>query len=115
MKTTLKTLTAIFLVFTASTFAFATEENSKITVSPELRVKITALDQTNVAVMFNKIEGETVKIKIYDEKGALIYSEKEVNGTSYAKKFNLSSVDSKKYTYKVSNDVYSVSKIIELK
>lgn len=115
MKTTLKTFALLLLTVVISISAHAEGESSKKIVSPQLNVKIIALDATNVAVLFNKLDGEVVKVKIYDESGILIYSEKEVKGTTYGKKFNLKSYPSSNYTYKVSNELYSISKVIELK
>jgi len=113
MRTTIKTIALSLLVVAMSSVAFAAEKSEKA-VSPELDVSISSLADAQVAVIFNKLEGETVKVKIYDAEGALIYTDKKIEGTSYSKKFNLKEYPAGKYTYKVSNDVYSVSKIVEL-
>lgn len=114
MKMTIKTIALSLLVVTMSNFAFAGEKSGKI-VSPELQVQITPLVGTQVAVTFNKLEGEVVKVKIYDTEGSLIYTDKKIDGTSYNKKFNLKEYPAGRYSYKVSNEVYSVTKVVEIK
>ena len=113
MKTTLRTI-ALSLLVAFSTSAFAGEKAEKV-VSPELNVQIKATADSKVVVMFNKLEGELVKVKIFDAYGALIYTDKDVASSKYAKAFDLSAFPAGKYSYSVSNDVYSVSKVVELK
>ncbi|SHK49419.1 Por secretion system C-terminal sorting domain-containing protein [Reichenbachiella agariperforans] len=113
MKTTLKTI-ALTLLVTMTSLAYAGEKSEKM-VSPELNVQITAMSQSKVLVAFNKLEGEVVKVKIYDAAGSLIYQDKDVNNAKYAKRFDLSAYPAGEYVYAVSNDVYSVSKTVELK
>jgi len=115
MKSMIKTIALSLLVVTMSNFAFAGEKSEKESVSSELDVYMAPLVANQVAIVFNKLEGEVVKVKIYDTEGTLIHSDTEVEGTSYAKKFNLGKYPSGKYTYKVSNAVYSVTKVIEIK
>ncbi|PIB36647.1 hypothetical protein BFP72_15180 [Reichenbachiella sp. 5M10] len=113
MKTTMKTLAVIAMV-AMSTFTFAKGNGGKSEkeVSPELDVRIVAVDESNVAVTFAKLEGEEVKVKIYDAFGALVHKEKETEGTAFLKKFNMSALPSGEYTYMVANDLYSVKKVI---
>ncbi|UXP30923.1 T9SS type A sorting domain-containing protein [Reichenbachiella agarivorans] len=113
MKTTLKTI-ALSLMIAMSTLAVAGEKTEKM-ISPELKVQISPLAGSKVAVTFNKLEGELVKVKIYDAYGALIYADKDVNSSKYAKAFDLSAYPAGKYSYSVSNDVYSVTKTVEKK
>lgn len=113
MKTTIKTIALSLLVVAMSNLAFASEKSEKA-ISPELDVHISPLADAKVAVIFQKLEGEVVKVKIYDAEGALIYTDRKVKGTSYGKKFSLEQYPAGKYTYKVSNNLYSVSKVIEL-
>ncbi|PIB35050.1 hypothetical protein BFP72_06395 [Reichenbachiella sp. 5M10] len=113
MKTTIKTI-ALSLFVAMSTLAFAGEKADKV-VSSELNVQILAMADAKVAVKFNKLEGEVVKVKIYDAYGALIYSDKDVANTTYAKSFDLSAFPAGQYSYSVSNGVYSVTKTMELK
>lgn len=113
IKTIALSLILSIIIVGFSSLAFASEKAEKV-VSPELDVRITPLADTQVAVIFHKLEGEVVKVKIYDNDGSLIYIDKEGKGTSYTKKFNLEQYPAGKYTYKVSNDVYSVTKVIEL-
>lgn len=113
MKTTLKTI-ALSLLVALSTSAIAADNADKV-VSSELNVQIRQAEESKVVVRFDKLAGEEVKVKIYDAYGALIYSDKDVDSTSYAKAFNLSAYPAGKYAYVVSNEVYSVKKIVELK
>ncbi|MBU2912408.1 MULTISPECIES: T9SS type A sorting domain-containing protein [Reichenbachiella] len=116
MKTTIKTI-ALTLMVACSSLAFAGEkaEKSEKVVSPELKVQIKATADSKVIVIFDKLEGEEVKVRIYDNYGALIYSDKKVEGAKYAKAFDLSAYPAGNYAYTVSNDVYSVKKTIALK
>ncbi|RJE72848.1 T9SS type A sorting domain-containing protein [Reichenbachiella sp. MSK19-1] len=113
MKTTIKTI-ALTLMVACSSLAFAGEKAEKV-VSPELKVQIKATADSKVIVIFDKLEGEEVKVRIYDNYGALIYSDKKVEGAKYAKAFDLSAYPAGNYAYTVSNDVYSVKKTIALK
>ncbi|MCV9386580.1 T9SS type A sorting domain-containing protein [Reichenbachiella ulvae] len=113
MKTTLKTI-ALSLLVAISTSAFAADNAEKV-VSSELNVQIRQAAESKVVVRFSKLEGEAVKVKIYDAYGTLIYSDKDVANTEYAKAFDLSAYPAGKYAYVVSNEVYSVKKIVELK
>ncbi|PIB35712.1 hypothetical protein BFP72_10060 [Reichenbachiella sp. 5M10] len=113
MKTTLKTI-ALSLFVALSSSAFAAKTADKV-VSPELNVQISAMAESKVAVTFDKLEGELVKVKIYDAYGTLIYSDKDVDSAKYAKAFDLSHYPAGKYSYTVSNDVYSVTKTVEIK
>lgn len=113
MKTTIKII-ALALLVAVSTSTFAADKAEKI-VSAELNVQIRSAADSKVVVRFDKLEGEEVSVKIYDAYGALIYSDKDVEGTSYAKAFDLSKYPAGKYAYVVANDVYSVKKIVELK
>ena len=111
MKTTLKTIALSLLVF-VSTASFAGNRNEKV-VSAELDVQIVRMADQKVAVKFDKQDGELVKVRIYDTFGSLIYADKEASGTAYFKSFDLSAFPAGNYTYKVSNDVYAVSKVIK--
>ncbi|PIB35711.1 hypothetical protein BFP72_10055 [Reichenbachiella sp. 5M10] len=113
MKQTVKTI-ALTLFVAMSSLAYAGEKSEKA-LSPELKVQIQAMADSRVAVKFSKLEGEVVKVKIYDAYGSLIYSDKDVANTKYAKSFNLSAYPAGKYSYSVSNGVYSVTKTVELK
>ncbi|MCV9386582.1 T9SS type A sorting domain-containing protein [Reichenbachiella ulvae] len=113
MKTTLKTI-ALSLLVAISTSAFAADKVEKV-VSSELNVQIRSAADSKVVVRFDKLVGEEVIVKIYDTEGTLIYSDKDVDSTTYAKAFDLSAYPAGKYAYEVSNDVYSVKKIVELK
>lgn len=105
---------ALSLLVAVSTSTFAAEKAEKV-VSSELNVQIRPTAQSKVVVRFDKQEGEKVTVKIYDAYGSLIYTDKDVDGTTYAKAFDLSNYPAGKYAYVVANDVYSVKKIVELK
>ncbi|UXP33136.1 T9SS type A sorting domain-containing protein [Reichenbachiella agarivorans] len=113
MKTTFKTI-AIAVMVAMSTLSFAGKNGEKAekAVSAELAVRIVAVDEASVAVIFAKLEGEEVKVKIYDAYGALVHTEKETEGTSFTKKFDISALPAGDYTYMVANDLYSVKKVI---
>lgn len=113
MKTTIKTLAIAGLVAMSTlTFAEGKEGKEEAKVSPELKVRITELDENNIAVMFAKLDGEEVKVKIYDAYGALMHTEKKTEGTEFLKKFDISALPTGEYTYMVANDMYAVKKII---
>ncbi|MGL1886877.1 MAG: T9SS type A sorting domain-containing protein [Reichenbachiella sp.] len=112
MKTmTIKTFALSLVVVLMSTVAFADEKSEK-EVSPELDVQITKSADSKVVIKFTKLEGEVVKVKIYDAYGTLVFSDKEAEGSKYSKRFDLSAFPAGNYTYKVSNELYSVSKVV---
>lgn len=113
MKSTVKII-ALALLVAVSTSTFAAEKADKV-VSAELNVTIRQAAESKVVVRFDKQEGEKVSVKIYDAYGELIYADKDAEGTTYAKAFDLSNYPAGKYAYVVSNEVYSVKKIVELK
>lgn len=116
MKTTIKTIAlTLFVALTSVAYAGENAEKAEKVVSPELNVQIRAMADAKVAVIFDKLEGEEVKVKIYDTYGALIFSDKDVKSAKYAKAFDLSAYPAGKYAYSVSNDVYSVKKTIIIK
>lgn len=113
MKTTFKFI-ALSLILSMSTVALAGKAD-KNAVSAELKVRIASLDDAKVLVRFTKLEDELVKVKIFDANGTMVYSDKLTSGATYAKSFNMSALPAGKYTYKVSNSVYGVTKVIDIK
>lgn len=114
MKTIFKTV-ALLALMVMSNSSFALGGKSEKAVSSELDVQIRPLEGGTTLVKFNKIEGEMVRVKIFDSNGILVYSEKDTTSSSFAKKYNLSALPSGKYIYTVANNVYSVRKVIEKK
>ena len=111
MKTVKGLLFAVVLVLSNVAFA-GTNKNER--ASSELDVTIEAQVDGKVIVGFEKLEGEKVQIKIYGTEG-LIHSETIKDASKILKRYDLSNLPSGDYTYSVSNDLYSVTKVIEKK
>ncbi len=112
MKTIKVVLLVVAMVLSNGAFA-GTERATKS--SAELDVTIEAQLDGKVIVGFEKLPEESVEIKIYDSKGALIHSEKVISSTLVLKRFDLSKFPAGKYSYMVANDLFSVTKVIEKK
>ncbi len=111
MNTTIKTaLLSLFVL--VSTLSFAGSKNKKV-VSSELNVVIATIDDAKVMVRFQKLEGEVVRVRIFDAEGNLIYADRDVDSRMYAKSFDLSAFPAGQYRYKVENDLYTVTKVVE--
>jgi len=80
--------------------------------SAELKVTIEAQLDGRVILGFEKLPEETVQITIYDAAGSLIHSESVSTNTVILKRFDLSKYPAGKYSYMVSNDLFSVRKVI---
>ncbi|WP_147407491.1 hypothetical protein [Reichenbachiella sp. MSK19-1] len=115
MKTTIKTIAIAGLV-AMSTLSFAGNKGEKsekeVKVSPELDVRIVELNESSVAVTFAKLEGESVKVKIFDAYGVLMHTEKQSEGKAFLKRFDVSALPAGDYTYMVANEMYAVKKVI---
>lgn len=112
MKTLRGLLVVLSLVLANGAFA---DTNRTAKSSSELDVTIQAQLDGRVIVGFEKLADETVKIHIYDKRGELIYAEKVKNDTRILKRYDLSNLPAGNYAYVVSNDLYSVRKVIEKK
>ena len=109
MKTVKGLLLLTVMVLSNGVFA-GTNKSEK--ASEELEVKIEAQADGKVIVGFEKLASEKVQIKIYSSEG-LVHSETVKDATLVLKRYDLSKLPSGKYTYSVSNDIYSVTKVIE--
>ncbi len=109
MKTVKGLLLAVVLVLTNGAFA-GTNKNE--TASAELEVKIEAQADGKVIVGFEKLETEKVQIKIFSDLG-LVHSETVKDSKKILKRFDLSNLPAGRYSYTVTNGLYSVTKVIE--
>jgi len=110
----MKTIAFIALI-TISNVSFALGGKSENAVSSELNVQIRSLEDGMILVKFDKKQGETVRVKILDSTGELLYNEKDKQNSKFAKRYNISALPSGKYTYVVANKVYSIRKVMEKK
>jgi len=112
MKTIKGILLAVIMVSTISVFA---DTGKAVKSSAELQVTIEAQLDGKVIVGFEKLAEEKVNIKIFDAYGSMIHSESVKESKVVLKRFDLSNWPAGKYTYEVSNNVFTLSKVIEKK
>jgi hypothetical protein len=111
----MKTLKSLIFVAALAIASGANAKDNEVKSRKELDVKIMVQNDGKVLVGFEKLADDKVAIKIYNQAGELVHSEKVKDITMVLKRFDLSHLPSGKYTYTVSNDEYSVSKILEKK
>ena len=113
MKTTFlkKGLIVGLLLISGAVFAGGTNTNS----SEYLDMKVTPMSNKMVRVIFQKLEDEKVKIKIFDSHGVRLHAEQIGDKTVVAKRFDMSQLPDGKYSFEVSNDIFTMKKTVEVK
>jgi hypothetical protein len=95
------------------------EEKNKDSItastSNTLEVKIFSRNNGVVAVNFRKQLDETVKVKIYNFEGEMIYDEKVKSNEVISKRYNLSKLPDGYYYFEVSNGNYLVKQLVDKK
>lgn len=114
MNTTLVKRGLIAGLLLISTLSFAKEKKEALS-SPYLNVKVTPLENKWVSMKFQKLQGEKVKIAIYDQFGVKLYEEKVLDKTIVLKKFDMYAVPAGMYSFEVSNDIYLMKRTVEVK
>ncbi|WP_109830948.1 hypothetical protein [Reichenbachiella versicolor] len=109
---TLKSLLIAVVLF-ASTSVFAkTGKLLDETKTAAIDVVIEQQRSGKVIVGFEKFGSDIVKIKIYDEEGNAVYSERVKKATLMLKRFDVSLLPEGDYSYEVSIADYAVEKTI---
>jgi len=111
----MKTLKSLVIVAALAITSVAFAKDNEVKSPKELDVKIMVQNDGKVLVGFEKLAEDKVAIKIYNQAGELVHNEIINDLTTVLKRFDLSHLPAGKYTYTVSNDEYSVSKVIEKK
>ena len=83
--------------------------------STTLDVKIFTRGNGVVAVNFRKQLDETVKVKIFNFQGEMIYDEKIKSEELISKRYNLSKLPDGYYYFQVSNGNYLVKQLVDKK
>lgn len=83
--------------------------------STTLEVKIFPRSNGVVAVNFRKQLDETVKVKIFNFEGEMIYDEKVKSDELISKRYNLSKLPDGYYYFEVSNGNYLVKQLVDKK
>ena len=83
------------------------------TKSQTLEVKIFPRSNGTVAVNFRKQLDETVKVRIYNFQGEMIYNEKVKEDEVISKRYNLTKLPDGYYYFEVTNGNYLVKQLVK--
>ena len=103
----------IAFVLFLSTMAFAKTGKFDETKTASIDVAIEKQISGKVLVGFEKFGSDVVKIKIYDNEGNTVYTERVKKATLMLKRFDVSELPTGEYTYEVSTPDYAVEKTYE--
>ena len=102
----------IATVLFVSVTAFAKTGRFDETKTASINVAIEQQRSGKVLVGFEKFGSDVVKIKIYDNEGNAVYSERVKKSALMLKRFDVSNLPAGEYTYEVSTPDYAVEKTI---
>ncbi|WP_109830952.1 hypothetical protein [Reichenbachiella versicolor] len=108
MKAFKSTLIAVLVLVSTSVFAKTGKLDETKTTA--LDVVIEQQKSGKVLVGFENFSSDVVKIKIFNEAGSAVYSERLKKADLVLKRFDVSSLPSGEYSYEVSISDYSVEK-----
>ncbi|MEP2273985.1 MAG: T9SS type A sorting domain-containing protein [Reichenbachiella sp.] len=114
MKALKLTVIAI-LALTTAALANVDKAGKKESASAEVKANIFAHNNDMVFVQLENPADSKVKIVIVDQDGVTLHSETVKQDLKVLKRFDVSNLPSGQYSYKVSNDTYTVIKKIEKK
>ena len=110
---------ALLIVLSGAAFGNTGVIENKDSITAEksatLEVKIFTRSNGMVAVNFRKQLDETVKVKIYNFDGELIYNEKVSEKEIVSKRYDLSKLPDGYYYFEVSNGNYLVKQLVNKK
>ena len=96
MKTTLKIIAIVTVIFASSLNGFSNDPKPVVAIKP--------LDGKNFALYINNIGEEKTRISIKDDKGYTLITESLRNKSSYSRKFNMNNLPEGQYVLELEDN-----------